>query len=80
MKAITKESLDLYVSDRYETGGFLRAVLENNLMQAMGRADAENRRDLFEICGYVYNDMPARSHGSPEKVRAWLTQKEGNDG
>lgn len=41
-------------------------------MDAMGRADADNRRDLFEICSYVYNDMPAGCHGSPEMVRAWL--------
>ena len=72
MRADTKESLDLYVSHRYQPGGFLIAVLENNLMQAMGRADEENRRDIFEIASYVYNDMPSACHGSPEKVRAWL--------
>ncbi len=72
MKADIKESLDLYATIGQPTGGFLEAVLSNDLMGAMGRADEENRADLFEICGYVYNDIPAPCHGSPSKVREWL--------
>ena len=65
-------SLKRYVEDRIETGGFLRAVLENNLMEAFGRADASNREDLFNICSYVYNEMPASCHGNRDKVEKWL--------
>jgi hypothetical protein len=66
------ESLDRYAKEGCPTGDFLRAVLENNLMEAMGRADIYNRDCLFEICEYVYNHIPLSCHGSPEKVRAWL--------
>lgn len=75
MKQNIVEALNRYVEHHIETGGFLRAVLENDLMQAFGRADLENRRDMFEICSYVYNELPFNCHGSPEKVQAWLAQR-----
>jgi hypothetical protein len=55
-------------------GDFLRAVLSNNLMEAMGRADGYNVRTLPAICAYVYNELPSPSHGSPEAVREWQEQ------
>jgi hypothetical protein len=70
-----RHSLDEYARIGRPTGDFLRAVLENNLMESFGQADDENRNTLFEICSYVYNDMPAVCHGSPEKVDAWLAKK-----
>ena len=72
MKDSTKQTIDDYVSDGLPPGGFVTSVLENDLMGAFGRADTQNRRDLYEICNYVYNEIPANSHGSPEKVSAWL--------
>ena len=71
----TRESIDAYVSEGLETGGFLRAVLENNLMEAMGRADAHNLEALPHICAYVYNEIPSACHGAPSIVRAWLERK-----
>jgi len=70
-----KNSFDMYVNHGIPTGGFLQAVLENNLMEAMGRADDWNREILFEICSYVYNDMPAACHGNKEKVRKWIEER-----
>ena len=75
MKQTTKDALDRYVQDHIPTGGFLRAVLANDLMQALGRADCENRRDIYEICSYIYNEIPSSCHGSYEKVDAWLTKE-----
>ena len=72
MKQSTKDTIDNYVKYGYEPGGFVTAVLENNLMESMGRADMENREDIFEICEYVYNEIPAASHGSPQKVIDWM--------
>lgn len=66
-----KASLDRWVSIGCPTGDFLKAVLCNDLMGAMGRADDDNRRDLFAICAYVYNELPGDCHGSPEIVKAW---------
>ena len=56
-----------------ETGGFLRAVLEGDLLGAVKRADAtvsmEDLRFLLDmLCGYA----PSCAWGSPEKVTEWL--------
>lgn len=66
------DALKRYVEARIPTGGFLRAVLENNLSEAFGRADEYNLTTLFHICAYIYNELPASCWGSPEKVETWL--------
>lgn len=65
--------LNQYVERHVETGGFLRAVLEDKLLDAVVQADEESRKVLLQICHYVYNELPSACHGSPEKVRAWLS-------
>ena len=72
MPCITKKSLDRYAEKRIPTGGFLKAVLENDLQQAFARADNSNYIALRAIVRYVYNHLPADCWGSPEKVKAWL--------
>ena len=52
-------------------GDFLTAVLSNDLMGAVGRADDINRHRLFNYAAYFYNYAPPGSYGSPEAVRAW---------
>lgn len=66
------EALTAYGREGIPTGDLLRAVLSNDLFDAMGRADAENRRGLFAITRFVYNSLPGSSWGSPAKVDAWL--------
>ena len=73
MKDDIRESLELYAKNHVPTGDFLRNVLENDLMGALGRADTRNQADIFEICQFVYNDLePGICWGSPEKVKEWL--------
>jgi predicted nucleotidyltransferase len=76
IKSDIKDSLDRYVSQGIPTGDFLKAVLENNLMEAMGRADSFNQASLPEICSYIYNELPSPCHGSPAKVKEWLELKQ----
>ena len=64
----TKAALDRYVNQKYLPGGFLMAVLSNDLFGAVGRADSENLAALPDIVKYVYNHMPADSWGSVDKV------------
>lgn len=71
-----KDSIMRYVEHGIPTGGFLMACLENNLMEAMGRADLTSRENLFDICGFIYNEIPTGAHGSPAKVSAWLKAKQ----
>ena len=71
MRQDIKDGIERYVEFGVPTGSFLQAVLENDLMEAMGRADDDNRNDIFEICSYIYNETPSACHGSPEKVKQW---------
>lgn len=67
-----QESLDAYIANGRPVGGFLTAVLENNLSQAMGRADDDNLANLPAYSAFLYNEAPSQCHGSREKVFAWL--------
>lgn len=69
------ESLDQWAASGVPTGDFLRAVLSNNLFEAVCRADDDNIKVIVEICRYIYNELPAGCHGSPEKVKAWAEMK-----
>lgn len=66
------ETLNNYVKNRIPTGGFLHAVLSNDLTMACMKADDRNKYRLFEIIQYIYNDLPSNCWGSPEKVDTWL--------
>lgn len=65
-------SLKRYQDGHIETGGFLRAVLENDLKEAVGRADTTNQILLPAIVSHCYNHLRSDCWGSPEKVKAWL--------
>lgn len=67
-----KESIDRYVTYHCQTGGFLEAVLSNDLKESIGRADSEAIQNIPHIVAYLYNDVPAICWGSKEKVKNWL--------
>lgn len=52
-------------------GGFLRAVLANDFVQAVIRADDDNLAVLLDIARFMHNEAPARSWGTLEKMEAW---------
>lgn len=52
-------------------GDFLSALLRNDLMGAVGRADIDNQRSLVDWCTFLHNYTPAGCSGSPEAVREW---------
>ena len=70
----TKETIDAYVESGRPTGGFVKAVLSNDLQEAFGRADAENTAAMKGIVIYLYNDCPADCWGSPERYLTWIKQ------
>lgn len=61
----------LWIERGYWPGGFLTAVIENNLVEAFGRADTFNFARLGKIVGWWYNEAPAPCWGSVERARAW---------
>ncbi len=68
----TKAGIDIYVDRGVPTGAFLYAVLSNNLMETLTKADAHNKDSLQLICEYIRHFTPSLCHGSPERVSEWL--------
>lgn len=66
-----KESIDSFVLHGYQPGGFLTAVLSNDLKEAVARGDEGAIENLPHIVAYLYNDVPSGAWGSPENVRTW---------
>lgn len=69
-------ALERYLNHGIMPGSFMTAVLENNLKEAIGRADSDNSANLKNIVGYIYNHLPSHSWGSPEKVKNYLASLE----
>ena len=71
----TRDALQRYVEHRILPGGFLTAVLTNDLFGAISRADAVNSAHLKDICLFVYNRMPSGSWGSEETMWNFVEEK-----
>ena len=67
-----RDSLRMYIEGGYPPGGFLTAVLQNDLSNAIGRADKVSLLWLPSIVRWIYNEAPSACWGSPEKVSAWI--------
>lgn len=61
-----------YIEQGVPPGGFLKAVLCNDLFGALARADGSNLYQLLEISRWFYNYAPPGCHGSKENYRDWL--------
>lgn len=69
------ESLTAYFETGRPTGGFLEAVLTNDLTQAVARGDDQSRIALPAIVIYIYNNAPRNAWGSQEVVDRWMEQR-----
>lgn len=56
-------------------GGFLTAILENDLFQTYARADQINCLTVGAYVSFLYNHADGRSYGSREKVQQWVDSK-----
>jgi len=70
-------SLNAYVRERRPVGGFLYAVLTNDLVETLHRADEESLAALTELVRHVWGEIPLLCWGSPEKVARWLEKERG---
>lgn len=61
-----------YVMSGIPPGGFLTAVFANDLMEAVGKADNVNQRNLVNYARFLYNYVPSNCKGSYETVDAWV--------
>lgn len=65
-------ALERYLQHGLQPGHFLRAVLANDLMEAVGRADAETLGELGALVSHIRWHVPADAWGSHEAVDAWI--------
>ena len=68
-----------YVDERIPPGDFLTAVIDNDLKEAVKRADDDNVANLPAFVAYFYNEVPGPCWGSPTRRRAWLAPQEAAD-
>ena len=66
-----EHGVKLYVEEGIQPGSFLRAVLANDFMGAVARADSSNGELLREWAQFVYNYLPPVCWGSYETVDKW---------
>jgi hypothetical protein len=65
--------LERYLKHRIRPGGFLSAILENDLAMAVLRADSpRNERAIADIVRFLNHEASASAWGSREAVDAWV--------
>jgi len=83
-----------YIENGIPPGHFLTAVLSNDFVGAIGRADEVNKERFGDWALFLYNELPGRGSyrqdcwGSREAVKNWikvgglrgLEEKEEDDG
>ena len=61
-----------YVVNGRPTGGFLRAVISNDLVEAMGRGTVDSIGAIRDIIIFFANCTPNGCYGSPAIYKAWV--------
>jgi hypothetical protein len=56
-------AIERYLDDGYHPGHFLAAIIENDLKEAVMRADDKNLRAIPEYVRWFYNHAPIVSWG-----------------
>ncbi len=64
-----------YAANHRPVGGFLQAVIRNDLKEACGRADDDNLLVLSQIVQIFYAETPAGCWGSEEHYGKWLAKR-----
>ena len=73
----TLDALHCFVTYRKRPGGFVLAVLRNDLVGAFRAADQPNLRGLGDVLRYLHQEVPSSCWGSAAKVEAWLANSPG---
>tara|TARA_R110002167_G_scaffold65480_2_gene185303 strand:+ start:9584 stop:10015 length:432 start_codon:yes stop_codon:yes gene_type:complete len=71
----TLKTLDNWAKHGLPPGGFVAAVLENDLVDAVRRADSGNSAALVDIVRYLINELPMGCWGSYDNVALWATNR-----
>ena len=67
-----RAAIQNYLEDGQRPGGFLTALLSNDLMEAFNRADPANPQPMRAWVHFLRNELPIDSYGSPENFNRWI--------
>ncbi len=70
------DALTRYIENKIKPGGFLTAVLCNNLKLAVGQADYINIKIIPVYVSFLYNNAPANCWGSVENFENYLRNED----
>lgn len=70
------DELQRYIENRVSPGDFLTAVIQNDLKEAVSRADDENLINLPAYVAFLYNHAPIGCWGSRENFKCWIEEGE----
>jgi len=70
-----REGMTSYIQSGLEPGGFLTAVLSNDLYLACSQADHINKYVIPDYIEYLVNYAPLDCWGSEKQVRAWIEHR-----
>ncbi|MAH48465.1 hypothetical protein CMI37_21750 [Candidatus Pacearchaeota archaeon] len=62
-----------YIEHGLIPGGFLKAVLDNDLKESFARADETSTARMWDIVKFMYNEAPSQCWGTPALVEGWHT-------
>ena len=67
-----QEAIFGYLVYGWEPGGFLTAVMANDLLRAATVADVENVKRLAHVARFVVYALPHGCYGNYDQVKTWL--------
>ena len=74
----TKSTLENYLLYGLPPGGFMTAVLTNDLYGAISRADSQNMSRLEDIVRWLQHNAPIDSYGNYENITNWVNDAHGD--
>lgn len=75
-----KQGLENYLFYGIEPGGFLTAVICNDLSNAVRRGDFHNRKDqsLHSLISFMDHKLPSGCWGSRQAYKEWMADEDGD--
>lgn len=70
-----QNSLARYIMEGTPVGGFLMALLSNDLRKTFEKADEVNQQRVYNYVMFLYNDAPGGCWGSKEIVKGWIAHQ-----
>ena len=69
------QDLREYVEDGRPSNHFLTALLQNDLMTCLGRADVRNKAALEDYATWLKSYAPGQCYGGRQEVADWIAHR-----